>query len=87
MIYPSSGTGAWEGALVNTLSPPEIAFSCSRPDTSPTYGMISPEGLYLEVDYIPGDWRHGVDPGVVEAKLKEDTGHEIKAVAIVHNVV
>ena len=84
MVYPSSGTGAWEASLVNTLSPGDRVlmvetghFAVLWKDVALRFG--------LEVDFIPTDWRRGADPAVVEAKLVEDTSHVIKAVAIVHN--
>ncbi len=84
VIYPASGTGAWEAALVNTLSPGDRVlmfetghFSTLWKDVAVRFG--------LSVDYVPGDWRTGVDPKVVEAKLAEDKAHAIRAVAIVHN--
>jgi alanine-glyoxylate transaminase / serine-glyoxylate transaminase / serine-pyruvate transaminase len=84
VVYPGSGTGAWEAALVNTLSPGDRVlmfetghFATLWKDVAVRFG--------LEVDFVPGDWRSGVDPKVVEAKLAEDRGHLIKAVAVVHN--
>ena len=84
MVYPSSGTGAWEASLVNTLSPGDRVlmvetghFAVLWKDVALRFG--------LEVDFIPTDWRRGADPVVIEAKLAEDTSHAIKAVAIVHN--
>ncbi len=84
VIYPSSGTGAWEAALVNTLSPGDkmLMFETGYFATL-WYNMAVKLGL--EVDFIPGDWRHGVDPDIVEKKLSEDRGHKVKAIAIVHN--
>ena len=84
VIYPSSGTGAWEAALVNTLSPGDRVLA-SRPATSPRCGRRWPTELGLEVEFVPGDWRHGVDPEAVAERLAADTGHEIKAVMVVHN--
>ena len=83
-IYPSSGTGAWEAALANTLSPGDkvLMFETGYFATL-WYNMAVKLGL--EVDFIPGDWRHGVDPNIIETKLAEDRGHRIKAVAVVHN--
>ena len=84
MIYPSSGTGAWEAALVNTLSPGDrvLAFETGH---FATLWQAMAGALGLEVDLVPGDWRHGVDPDVVEERLTADTGHAIKAVCVVHN--
>jgi alanine-glyoxylate transaminase/serine-glyoxylate transaminase/serine-pyruvate transaminase len=84
IIYPSSGTGAWEAALVNTLSPGDrvLAFETGHFATL-WRGMA--EGLGLEVDFVPGDWRRGVDPQVVAERLAQDKGHTIAAVMVVHN--
>lgn len=84
VIYPSSGTGAWEAALVNTLSPGDkvLMFDIGH-FASLWRGMAARLGL--QVDCVPGDWRHGVDPDIVESNLAEDPGHSIKAVAVVHN--
>ena len=84
VIYPGSGTGAWEASLVNTLSPGDRIlmfetghFSTLWKDVAVRFG--------LNVDYVPGDWRTGADPKVLEAKLAEDRAHAIKAVCAVHN--
>lgn len=84
VIYPSSGTGAWEAALVNTLSPGDkvLMFETGHFATL-WYNMAVKLGL--EVDFVPGDWRHGVDPDWVEKKLSEDRGHKVKAITVVHN--
>jgi alanine-glyoxylate transaminase/serine-glyoxylate transaminase/serine-pyruvate transaminase len=84
VIYPSSGTGAWEAALVNTLSPGDkvLMFETGYFATL-WYNMAVKLGL--EVDFVPGDWRHGVDPDIVEKKLSEDRGCKIKAISVVHN--
>ncbi len=84
VIFPSSGTGAWEAALVNTLSPGDKILMAETGHFATLWkGMAS--NLGLRVDFIPGDWRHGVDPSIIEAKLSEDRTHQIKAVAVVHN--
>ena len=82
MIYPSSGTGAWEAALVNTLSPGDrvLAFETGH---FATLWRAMAERLGLEVDWVPGDWRHGVDPDKVAAVLRADPS--ISAVMVVHN--
>jgi alanine-glyoxylate transaminase/serine-glyoxylate transaminase/serine-pyruvate transaminase len=84
IIFPSSGTGAWEAALVNTLSPGDrvLAFETGHFATL-WRGMA--EDLGLEVDFVPGDWRRGVDPNAVAERLAEDTTHSIAAVMVVHN--
>jgi len=84
VIYPSSGTGAWEAALVNTLSPGDRVLMFETGHFATLWRNLAAR-LGLEVDFVPGDWRHGVDPVVVEAKLAEDRGRAFKAVAIVHN--
>jgi alanine-glyoxylate transaminase/serine-glyoxylate transaminase/serine-pyruvate transaminase len=84
VIYPSSGTGAWEAALVNTLSPGDRVLMFETGHFATLWRNLAAR-LGLEVDFVPGDWRQGVDPAVVEAKLAEDRGRAFKAVAIVHN--
>jgi alanine-glyoxylate transaminase/serine-glyoxylate transaminase/serine-pyruvate transaminase len=84
VIYPSSGTGAWEAALVNTLSPGDKVLMFETGHFATLWRNMAVR-LGLHVDFLPGDWRHGVDPGVIEAKLAEDRSHAIKAVALVHN--
>jgi alanine-glyoxylate transaminase/serine-glyoxylate transaminase/serine-pyruvate transaminase len=84
IIYPGSGTGAWEAALVNTLSPGDKVL-CFETGHFATLWREMADALGLVVDFVPGDWRHGVDPGQVAEKLEADTGHEIKAVCCVHN--
>ncbi len=84
VVFPTSGTGAWEAALLNTLSPGDgvLMFETGHFATL-WHNMARKFGL--EVDFVPTNWRHGVDPQVVEDKLKADTGHKIKSVNIVHN--
>jgi alanine-glyoxylate transaminase/serine-glyoxylate transaminase/serine-pyruvate transaminase len=84
VIYPASGTGAWEAALVNTLSPGDRVLMFETGHFATLWRELA-ERLGLKVDFVPGDWRRGVDPAQVEAKLAEDTTHAIKAVLIVHN--
>ncbi len=84
VIYPASGTGAWEAALVNTLSAGDKILMYETGHFSQLWKQIA-ERFGLEVDYIPGDWRSGADPGKVEAKLAADRRHAFKAVCIVHN--
>ena len=84
IIYPGSGTGAWEAALVNTLSPGDRVLMFETGHFSSLWRDVAVR-FGLSVDYVPGDWRTGVDPEVVAAKLAEDKAHAIKAVAIVHN--
>jgi alanine-glyoxylate transaminase/serine-glyoxylate transaminase/serine-pyruvate transaminase len=84
VIYPSSGTGAWEAALVNTLSPGDKVLMFETGHFATLWRNMAVR-LGLQVDFVPGDWRRGVDPDLVLAKLTEDRGRVIKAVAIVHN--
>jgi alanine-glyoxylate transaminase/serine-glyoxylate transaminase/serine-pyruvate transaminase len=84
VIYPSSGTGAWEAALVNTLSPGDRVLMFETGHFATLWRNMA-VALGLEVDFVPTDWRHGVDPEVVEQKLVEDKNHRIKSVMAVHN--
>jgi alanine-glyoxylate transaminase/serine-glyoxylate transaminase/serine-pyruvate transaminase len=84
VIYPASGTGAWEAALVNTLSPGDKVLSFETGYFATLWRDLVVR-LGVEVEFVPGDWRHGVDPAGVEARLAEDHRHEIKAVMVVHN--
>jgi alanine-glyoxylate transaminase/serine-glyoxylate transaminase/serine-pyruvate transaminase len=83
-IYPASGTGAWEAALVNTLSPGDRVLMFETGHFAVLWRKIA-ENFGLVVDFVPGDWRHGIDPAVVQARLSEDAGHAIRAVLCVHN--
>jgi alanine-glyoxylate transaminase/serine-glyoxylate transaminase/serine-pyruvate transaminase len=84
VIYPSSGTGAWEAALVNTLSPGDRILMFETGYFATLWRNMGLK-LGLDVDFVLGDWRHGVDPSVVEKKLSEDRKHAIRAVVVVHN--
>ena len=84
VIYPSSGTGAWEAALVNTLSPGDRVLMVETGHFAALWQGVAVR-MGLEVDFIPTDWRRGADPAVIEEKLVGDRGHTIKAVAIIHN--
>jgi alanine-glyoxylate transaminase/serine-glyoxylate transaminase/serine-pyruvate transaminase len=84
VIYASSGTGAWEASLVNTLSPGDKVLMFETGYFATLWKNMAVR-LGLEVDFVPGDWRHGVDSAMVEAKLADDRGHRIKSVNIVHN--
>ncbi|HEX5994786.1 MAG TPA: aminotransferase class V-fold PLP-dependent enzyme [Jiangellales bacterium] len=84
VIYPASGTGAWEAALVNTLSPGDRVV-CFETGHFATLWQEMARKLGLTVDFVPGDWRHGVDPQSVADKLRADTGHAVKAILVVHN--
>jgi len=84
VVYPAGGTGAWEAALANTLSPGDRVLMFDIGHFATLWRDVAVR-LGLTVDFVPGDWRSGVDPAVVEARLAEDRGHAIKAVAVVHN--
>jgi alanine-glyoxylate transaminase / serine-glyoxylate transaminase / serine-pyruvate transaminase len=83
-LYPSSGTGAWEAALVNTLSPGDRVLAFDTGHFATLWSRMAGK-LGLEVDLVPGDWRQGVQPGQVLEKLSADPGHQIKAVTVVQN--
>ena len=84
LIYPASGTGAWEAALVNTLSPGDRILMAETGHFASLWCEMAGR-LSLDVQLLPGDWRHGVDPEAIEAALTEDHQKTIKAVAVVHN--
>jgi len=84
IIFPSSGTGAWEAALVNTLSPADKVLMYETGHFATLWQTMA-KRLGLDVEFLPGDWRHGVDPAQIEARLAADRDHAIKAVAVVHN--
>ncbi len=84
VIFPASGTGAWEAALVNTLSPGDKVLMAETGHFATLWEDMA-KRLGIVPDFIPGDWRHGADPAAIEAKLAADKGHAIKAVCVVHN--
>ena len=84
VIYPCSGSGAWEAALVNTLSPGDTLLMVETGQFAVLWRDMAAR-LGLQVELIPGDWRHGVDAAVIAEKLAADRGRTIKAVAVVHN--
>jgi alanine-glyoxylate transaminase/serine-glyoxylate transaminase/serine-pyruvate transaminase len=84
VIYPASGTGAWEAALVNTLSPNDHVLMVETGHFAMLWRKLA-QRLGLDAELIQGDWRSGVNAAAIEARLREDTGHKIKAVCIVHN--
>jgi alanine-glyoxylate transaminase / serine-glyoxylate transaminase / serine-pyruvate transaminase len=84
VIYPSSGTGAWEAALVNTLSPGDSVLMFETGHFAALWCDMATR-LGLAVRFVPGDWRSGVSPEIVEQTLRDDREHAIKAVAVVHN--
>jgi len=84
LIFPSSGTGAWEAALVNTLSPGDRVLAFETGHFSALWRDVATR-LGVSVEWVEGDWRHGVDPEVVSETLRDDQGATIKAVLVVHS--
>jgi alanine-glyoxylate transaminase/serine-glyoxylate transaminase/serine-pyruvate transaminase len=84
VVYPASGTGAWEAALTNTLSPGDAVLMC-RTGWFATLWQEMAERLQLRPEFIDTDWRRGADVPAIAAALQKDTAHRIKAVCIVHN--
>jgi alanine-glyoxylate transaminase / serine-glyoxylate transaminase / serine-pyruvate transaminase len=84
VVYPSSGTGAWEAALVNTLSPGDRVLMVETGHFATLWRQMASR-LGLDIDFLPGDWRHGVDPAQLAEKLAADPEHRVKAVCVVHN--
>ena len=84
VIYPGSGTGAWEATIVNTLSSGDRVLMFETGHFATLWRQMAAR-WGIEVEFVPGDWRHGVDPALVEAKLAEDRSHAFKAVMVVHN--
>jgi alanine-glyoxylate transaminase / serine-glyoxylate transaminase / serine-pyruvate transaminase len=84
IAYAGNGHGAWEAAIVNVFSPGDKVLVPETGYFSLNWGKHAAE-LGLEVETLPSDWRKGVDPEAVEARLREDKAHRIKAVMQVHN--
>ena len=84
VIYPASGTGAWEAALVNTLSPGDKVLMFETGHFASLWKKMA-DKLGLDPEFIVGDWRHGVDAAAIGARLAADRAHQIKAVCVVHN--
>jgi alanine-glyoxylate transaminase/serine-glyoxylate transaminase/serine-pyruvate transaminase len=84
IIYTASGTGAWEAALVNTLSPGDRVLMAETGHFASLWKRLA-ERLGLLTEFLPGDWRHAADPEAIHARLADDRAHAIKAVCIVHN--
>ncbi|WP_342167201.1 pyridoxal-phosphate-dependent aminotransferase family protein [Methylobacterium sp. SD21] len=84
VIFPGSGTGAWEATIVNTLSPGDRVLMFETGHFATLWSKMAAR-WGITVEFVPGDWRHGADPAIVEAKLAEDKSHAIKAVMVVHN--
>jgi alanine-glyoxylate transaminase/serine-glyoxylate transaminase/serine-pyruvate transaminase len=83
-IYPASGTGAWEAAIVNTLSPGDRVLLFETGHFSDLWCQLAKK-FGVEVEYLPGNWRRGASSAELEARLRADVGHTFKAVMIVHN--
>jgi alanine-glyoxylate transaminase/serine-glyoxylate transaminase/serine-pyruvate transaminase len=84
IIYTATGTGAWEGALVNTLSPGDKVLMVETGQFATLWKKMA-EKLGLQAELIPTNWRVGTDPKLIEARLREDKAKEIKAVCVLHN--
>jgi alanine-glyoxylate transaminase/serine-glyoxylate transaminase/serine-pyruvate transaminase len=84
IIYPASGTGAWEAALVNTLSPCDTVLMVETGHFATLWKKMA-DKLGLNAEFMGGDWRRGADAAAIEARLLEDKAHTIKAVCVVHN--
>jgi alanine-glyoxylate transaminase/serine-glyoxylate transaminase/serine-pyruvate transaminase len=84
VIYPSSGTGAWEAALSNALSPGDRVLMVETGHFASLWRNMALK-LGLHPEFITSDWRTGADPAAIEASLRADTAHAIKAVCVVHN--
>ena len=84
IMYPASGTGAWEAAIVNTLNPKDKVLLFETGQFSYLWAEQAKK-LSLDVELVPGDWRHGIDHKVVEQKLSQDKDHKIKALLVLHN--
>ncbi len=84
IIYTATGTGAWESALTNTLSPGDKVLMFETGQFASLWKKMA-ERIGLQPEFIATDWRHGLDPKAIEARLKEDKNKEIKAVCVLHN--
>ncbi len=84
IIYPASGTGAWEAALVNTLSPGDTVLMCETGHFAWLWDRLA-KRLGLKPELIDTDWRQAADVDAIQARLRKDSAHDIKAVCVVHN--
>lgn len=84
VIYPSSGTGAWEAALVNALSPGDKCVMVETGHFASLWAQLARK-FNLIPEVLETDWRRAADPNLLEDRLRADAGHEIKAVCVVHN--
>lgn len=83
LIFPASGTGGWESSLLNTLSSGDKVLAFETGHFATLWKNVAVK-LGLEVEWVEGNWRQGIDPAIVEARLRADQGHSIKAVLAVH---
>ena len=83
-IFPSSGTGAWEAALVNTLNPGDKVLMFETGHFATLWNKMARKSG-MQPEFLEGDWRGGAEPDRIEARLREDTNHKIRAVCVVHN--
>jgi alanine-glyoxylate transaminase/serine-glyoxylate transaminase/serine-pyruvate transaminase len=84
IMFPSSGSGAWEAAIVNTLSPGDRVLMFETGHFSSQWKQVA-EKHGIQVEYVPGNWRRGADPAETENRLTADRQHALKAVMVVHN--
>src|SRR3981189_2515285 len=84
IIFPPSGTGAWEAAIVNTLSPGDKVLMVETGHFATLWRQMAAR-WGIDVDFMPGDWRRGASPADIEERLAQDKAHAIKAVMVVHN--
>jgi len=84
VMYPASGTGGWEAALVNTLSPGDRVLMFETGQFALNWIHVA-RRFGVHVDVIETDWRRGADPALLEERLRDDRGHTFRAVALVHN--
>jgi len=84
VVYPASGSGAWEASLVNTLSPGDAVLAFDIGEFSKNWADVA-RRLGFDVELMPGTWRRGVDPDDVGERLARDRDHRIKALLVVHN--
>src|SRR3981081_1163410 len=84
IVFPSSGTGAWEAAIVNTLSPGDKVLMVETGHFATLWQQMAAR-WGVDVEFMPGDWRHGADPAAIETRLAQDSAHSIKAAMVVPN--
>ena len=84
IIYPASGTGAWEAALVNIVNSGELVLMVETGHFASLWENMAKK-LDINCEFLKTDWRRGVDPQAIEDRLKKDTNNEIKALCVVHN--